>query len=296
MKKVLKWVGIVLGGLIGLILIAAVAIFVISDSTVNKHYDITAEDITIPTDAESIARGKHIVETRDCTDCHGDNLGGQELINDPNLAVITSKNLTPGEGGAGSEFTDADWIRAIRHGVDENGRALYIMPSEAFWYFSDEDLGAVIAYLKTLPPVDNVTPERQFGPIGRFGLVMGMFPPPPAAVIDHNARPPIPEVGVTAAYGEYLHWGCTGCHRANMAGGPLPEDPTIIAANLTPGGELAGWTEEDFVTAIRTGITPSGHELSENMPWRTVARMTDDELSALWLYLKSLPAADTPEK
>ena len=231
MKTVLKWVGRVLGGLIGLIVIAAIAIFVISNATLNKHYDITAEDVTIPTDDESIALGKHIVESRGCQDCHGDNLAGQELINEPNLAVLYSKNLTPGEGGEGSKFTDADWINAIRHGVDENGRALYIMPSNDYWYFSDRDLGAVIAYLKTVPPVDNVTPERQFGPMGRVFMVAGMFSPPPASVIDHTGpRPPAPEPGVTTEYGEYLAHLCAGCHRDNMAGGPVPDDPGVIAA------------------------------------------------------------------
>ena len=221
MKTVLKWVGRVLGGLIGLIVIAAIAVFVISNATVNKHFDITPEDVVVPTDAESVAQGKHIVETRGCQDCHGDNLAGQELINEPNLAVLYSKNLTSGEGGVGSKLTDADWVRAIRHGVDENGRALLIMPSEVYWYLGDRDLGAVIAYLKTLPPVDHVIPERQFGPMGRVFIALGMFPPPPATVIDHTGpRPTQPEAGVTVEYGEYLHYLCTGCHFENMAGGP----------------------------------------------------------------------------
>jgi len=297
MKIVLQWVGKILGGLIGLIVIAAIAIFVISNATLNKHYDITAENVVIPTDDESIALGKHIAEARGCTDCHGENLAGTEMINDPVMAVLYAPNLTSGKGGAGSEFTDVDWINAIRHGVDESGQSLYIMPSNEYWYTSDRDLGALVAYLKTVPPVDTEYPKRQFGPLGRALLVAGMFPPPPASLIDHTGpRPPEPEPGVTVEYGEYLHYLCIGCHRENMAGGPLANETGAIAANLTPGGELAGWSEEDFVTAMRTGVTPSGQQLSDSMPWRTVGRATDEELGALWLYLKSLPAADTPEK
>jgi len=64
----------------------------------------------------------------------------------------------------------------------------------------------------------------------------------------------------------------------------------VPSPNLTPGGELASWSEVDFFTAIRTGVTPSGHKLSEEMPWQNFGQMTDDELKAVWLYLQSLPA------
>ena len=75
-----------------------------------------------------------------------------------------------------------------------------------------------------------------------------------------------------------------------MNGNRFP-DPTqnIITPNLTQGGELIAWTEADFMNTLRTGVTPYGHQLSDNMPWKDFGKMTDDELQAIWLYLQSLP-------
>ena len=87
--------------------------------------------------------------------CHGDNLAGDTLVDDFAFARIAASNLTSGRGGIGGTYSDIDYVRAIRHGVGNDGKGLPIMPSEAFNKFSDHDLGAMIAYLKTLPPVDN---------------------------------------------------------------------------------------------------------------------------------------------
>jgi hypothetical protein len=86
--------------------------------------------------------------------------------------------------------------------------------------------------------------------------------------------------------------GCTGCHGSDYSGGPIPGAPpdTVPASNITPGGELAGWSESDFIQAMRTGVTPDGQEMDPFMPWKNISKMTDDELKALWMYLQSLPA------
>ena len=63
-----------------------------------------------------------------------------------------------------------------------------------------------------------------------------------------------------------------------------------VAPNLTRGGEMDGWSEEDFIATMRTGVTPSGHQLNDFMPWKYFGQMTDDELKAVWMYLQSLPA------
>ena len=170
------------------------------------------------------------------------------------------------------------------------------MPARALYYLSDEDLGALIAYLKTLPPVDNEMPPLALGPLGRVMLVLGQLPPeltsPDVTVIDHNSpRPVAPEPGVTIEYGQYLAHVCIVCHGENLNGKAIQrEGGKVLEPNLTPGGELAIWSEEGFVTAMRTGVTPSGNQLTHYMPWKYVGQMTDDELKAVWLYLQSLPA------
>jgi mono/diheme cytochrome c family protein len=170
------------------------------------------------------------------------------------------------------------------------------MPARIWYQLSDEDLGALIAYLKTLPPVDNEIPNRSVGPLGRLLTALGKFPPTEAAEINHeSARPVAPEPSVSRAYGEYLtRSSCSACHGEDLNGGMVRglEGNMDIVLNLTPGGQLANWTEDEFIKALRTGETPSGRRLYETMPWVYVGQMTDEELQAVWLYLQSLPALE----
>jgi mono/diheme cytochrome c family protein len=292
LKKVLKWIGIIMGGLVGLLALVFVVLYFIGGAKVNKKYEVPVETISIPTDAAAVQRGEHLATIYICTRCHTENLGGELSFVVPGMVSIPTPNLTSGPGGVGGFYTDTDWVRAIRHGVGHDGRALFIMPSKTFHYLSDEDLGALIAYLKSLPPVDNALPERRIEPLGRLMMAVGMFPPLPVEQIDHTSPPPVaPEPGVTVAYGEYLSRTCTECHGADLNGAPFgPPGQEVPTPNLTPGGELASWSEEDFITTMRTGVTPYGRQIDEEMPWKYFGQMSDEELRAVWLYLKSLPA------
>ena len=299
LRKILKWTGIVLGSLIGVLVLAFVVLYVIGTVQWNriraKQHDVPVETITIPTDQASIARGEHIATIRMCRVCHLDDLGGQSL-SAPGLITMAFPNLTAGAGGVGATNTDEDWVRAIRHGVGHDGRGLLLMPSRVWYYLSDDDLADLIAYLKSLPPMDNELPKSELGPLGRVMLALGQLPPevtvPDAHVIDHYApRPVPPEPGVTVEYGKYLANICTHCHGSNFNGRTLQEGPNVyVALNLTRGGEMVGWSEEDFITTMRTGVTPGGKQLIDFMPWKYFGQMTDDELKAIWLYLQSLPA------
>ncbi len=294
MKKVLKWIGIVLGSLIGLILLAGIVMVMIGNSRLNKTYDFPPSNITIPTDAASIERGKHRVEAL-CQGCHGPDLGGiNQWFNAGPIGTVDSANLTSGEGGFASEATsDEDFVRAIRHGIGLDGKAIFMPAVGSTSYLSDEDLGAIIAYVKSVPPVDHVTNGHNFTPLAKILFVLGKLPNMPVETVSHEVHVTAPEAGATAEYGEYMvnTNDCRTCHGPNLNGGPFP-DPTItrISPNLTPGGELSAWTEEDFITAIRTGVTPSGYKLdNEFMPWETFRNYTDDELKAIWMYLQTLP-------
>ena len=298
MRKVLKWIGIVLGGLVLLLVIAGISLYLVARGRLNRDYDIQVEAITIPTDEASVERGRHLVEAvSGCGGCHGDGLAGAVFIDDPAIGTFYASNLTSGEGGVGARFSDTDWVRAIRHGVRPDGTPLLIMPSNLYYRYSDEDLGAIIAYLKSLPPVGNQTPARQFAIPAHFLLALGVFGPDafPAEVIDHEGpHPEPPELAVTEAYGEHLTYvaGCRGCHATELAGGQgAPGEP--MAPNLTPGGELANWSEEDFFILMRSGTTPEGQQVNPFMPWMDFQNMTDEEIQAIWLYLQSIPARES---
>ena len=94
---------------------------------------------------------------------------------------------------------------------------------------------------------------------------------------------------MTVEYGKYLAITCTLCHGANLNGKTITTDAEYLAPNLTLGGEMKSWSEEDFIATMRTGVTPNGHQLKQVMPWKYFGQMTDDELKAVWMYLQSLP-------
>jgi mono/diheme cytochrome c family protein len=299
MRNILKGIGVVGGALLALIVLVIVGMIVSTNSRFSKTYDIPVETISIPADAAGLAIGKHWVEMH-CQECHHADLGGGEFFNDPQIGYVDSPNLTAGKGGVGAIYTDADWVRAIRHGVKHDGTSVFIMPSSDFYYLSDADLGGIIAYMKSAPPVDRKTRPPNLSAFGKVLYALGAFGNLLyAETIPHDApRPPAPPAGVTVEYGEYLvnAHGCRACHGAELSGAQPPEPGAPFAPNLTPGGELLGWDEADFMTTLRTGVTPTGEALADSMPWQGLGKMTDDEMKAVWLYLQSLPKLETAEQ
>jgi mono/diheme cytochrome c family protein len=295
MKRVFKWIGVGLGSLIGLILLVALVLFFVGNVRLNKMYDFPPSDITLPTDEASLDLGQHRAEVL-CAGCHGADLSGiEKWFSAGPLGTIDSANLTSGEGGFGREATSTeDYVRAIRHGIDLEGKPLFMPAVVSTAKLSDEDLAAIIAYVQSVPPVDHVTHGRNFTPLAKIMLAAGMLGDLPVESVSHETQVAAPAIGVNKEYGEYMvdTNDCRVCHGPKLNGGPFP-DPTItkISPNLTPGGELATWTEEQFIATLRTGVTPSGHELDNAfMPWKDYSNFYDDELKAIWLYLQSVPA------
>jgi len=140
MKKVLKFIGRIVGGLIGLIVIAILTVMAIGYFRFHKTYNIDISGIEIPTDDASIERGEHLVQAvAHCGYCHGTDFSGEYIINKPGAeGIVVAPNLTTGEGGIGASFTDEDWVRALYHGVNDDGRSVIIMPSLFFHVMSKE--------------------------------------------------------------------------------------------------------------------------------------------------------------
>lgn len=295
MKRAFKWARNVLVAVVTTVVLALGAVYGVSEARMRKTYDVQPAAFAIPAGADAIRRGEHIAVTRGCTDCHGADLGGTVFIDEAPVARLAATNLTRGKGGVGGARSDTDWVRSIRHGIAPDGRPLLFMPSHEFNPLSDEDVGALIAYIKSVPPVDSDLPENRVGPMGRVLYLAGQVPLVPAELIDHAApRRPAPAAGPTAEYGAYMATGCTGCHGPGYSGGKIPGTPPdwLPAANLTPDPEtgLGKWTEQDFFRALREGKRPDGSSIDELMPWKATARMTDDEIRAIWLYLRTVPA------
>jgi cytochrome c553 len=284
----LRWTGRFLAGLVLLILLAVVAAYVVSSLAIRRTYTFPDSAIRAATDSASLAWGRHLVEAvAKCQDCHEGDLGGKMMIDDAAFARLATANLTAGRGGLAG-YTDADFERAIRHGVGRDGRPLIFMPSDAYGVLSDEDLAAMLGYLRTFPPVDREHPEPKVGPVARMLYLTGNFPLLPAEITRHDAPRAPRKPGVTVEYGEYLATvgGCRSCHGQRLAGDANPDAPDITV------GRLADWKEKDLLRALREGRRPDGSAIDPSkMPWVRSGLMTDDEMRALWNYLRSLPAA-----
>lgn len=288
LKKVFKWAAIVLGSLLTIAIILYAVVYIATQSRINKVYAVTVKSIAIPFDTASYAKGKHVAENRGCMGCHGNNLAGKEafLPEGSPLGVLYAPNITSGKGGI--QFTDADWLKVLRHGVNPQGKSVWFMPSQEICHISNEEMGQLICFLKQHPPIDNIMPAKEIKPLGRMLVFMDKFPLLPAEIIDHNALyKDIMVPSITPVYGGYLATTCKGCHGNDFKGSP-PHGPGQAAIpDITTTGPIAKWHEQDFITALRTGKTPSGIQLSDAMPYKDFT-YADDELKAIYQYLHVL--------
>lgn len=259
-------------------------------------------ELTSRAHEQAVARGKHLVEARyGCNACHGDNMAGGTMINDPAIAVIKGPNLTSGKGGVVSGYTTADWDRIVRHGVLRDGSQA-IMPSEDYFAMSDHELSDIVAYIRSRPAVDAATPKGTFGPIGKVLLALGKYPLSAERVQDHLRAHVIepPPAADTPEFGAHLTATCLGCHRSNLAGGPMQFGPPDWppAANLTPHASgLGNWSFEDFDRALTEGVSRDGRQLRDPMTHVIpgTRAMSQTERKAIWTYLHGLaPQATNP--
>ncbi len=243
------------------------------------------------TSAESLARGEYLYKSRDCASCHGDDGAGRLHIDDPIGLKVRSANLTRGAGSAVAAYTEADWVRAIRHGVSPSGRPLFVMPSENYNRLTDGDLADLVAYLRSLPPRDSQPASFTLPLVVK--LVHGAGQIPAAAdKIDHTLPPQAaPTASDAVAQGRYVAQSCIGCHGAQLKGGPIPGAPPSWPAAANLSGDAAGvmqryTTEAAFRTLLREGRRPDGTAVDRKMP--TNPHLSEEDLGALFAYLRSL--------
>src|ERR1019366_6820717 len=223
-----------------------------------------------------------------------EDLGGRIMSDNPAMGRWTTTNLTRGRGGIGGSMRDEDWVGAVPHAVGPDGRPLLIMPALVYRNLSVGDVGQIVAYVKSVPPVDRELPPLTLGLVARGLIATNKVPFFDAARIDHTMRAPAlaPAEGPTVEYGKYIvrTAGCDACHGPALSGGKIETgDPAWPAAsNITPTG-LQAYDEAGFFTAMRAGTRPGGSKINEAMPSAWTREKTDDEIRAVWLYLKTLP-------
>ncbi|MBX2957841.1 MAG: cytochrome c [Cyclobacteriaceae bacterium] len=259
-------------------------------SRMNEKYVVQAPVLNIRYDSAQLAYGERLAIVKGCRDCHGDDMGGKVFVDDPGLGLLIGKNLTKGKGGLPKDYSTEDWVLALKHGIRRDGKTLLFMPSYEFTHLSEEDMSAIIAYAQSLKPVDRELPDHNLKPLSYVLASLDKLPLIVAEKIDHSTEL-IKQVKseVSVDFGKYLSNSCTGCHRPNMKGGDPIAPGFPVVPDVTTSGNVGKWTEDQFVTVLRTGKTPEGKEIDpKNMPWPMTAAYTDTELKALYAYLKSI--------
>ena len=302
----LKYGGVIVCGLLTVIPAAVLVLGLIGFAKLNEPQANPVADITVAKTAAQIARGEQLAHI--CVSCHTpDNqlpLSGANFaakFDMPPLGTLYAPNLTP--GGDIDNWTDGEVIRAIREGVHKTGRSLLVMPANNFRYLSDDDVQALVAYLRSQPATGGPTPANQLNLLGAVFMNLADF---------RTAQQPVssviaPQPG-TAAYGKYMVdiIGCRDCHGDQLQGkadngqfGP-PSGPNLT--RLVP-----QWTEEQFMAFFNTGTLPDGGAVptltlssgfsEPRMPWPlTRAATTDEELKAMYAYLHNLSPVDSSTK
>lgn len=305
MKKILKWTGFI-------ILFIIIALVVTVWLMQYKTFDAPYPNIKASTDSAVIERGRYLVtSSAHCADCHAPenlysevaqgkevSLHGGRVFKLP-MGRIQAPNITNDATGIGN-MKDEEIARSLRYGVGKEGTALF--PLMPFQNLSDDDLTAIISYLRTTKPVKNDIKVRDLNLMGYFVNAFFIKPVGPEGT-------PLKSIAADTMveYGAYLAnsvSNCRGCHTNRdlktgafigkpFAGGfhmesaTEPQNWEVVTPNLTPDlqtGHIANWTEQKFIERFRQGMMNQ----HSTMPWGPFKRMSDLELKAIYKYLQTL--------
>jgi mono/diheme cytochrome c family protein len=307
MKKSLKIFGIFAGSIV----IFAIGIFVFVSLTWEKTFDAPYPAVAISSDSTVLARGQYLVYgPAHCATCHIDPndyeamsrgelvplAGGSEINIDP--GIFRPRNLSPDLDTGIGALTDAEVARVMRYGVGHDGRVLF--PFMPFENMTEDDLNAIISFLRSQPPVNRKIEPTEYNFLGKAVLTAGLIKPIKPSATPAKAM----KQEVSVVYGEYLAnsvTNCVGCHSPRdlktgeftgpkFSGGLAFEEVlgTFTSPNLTPDPEtglLATWTEESFVKRLKSGRIHEGTP----MPWSSFAMMDEVDIRAIYRYLNTLP-------
>jgi cytochrome c553 len=294
-----KFVKVLVGVVVVLLFVAARAVAFAqfgSERKLHRIVQVNVAAVAIPTDAASLERGQYLYKSRGCAECHGADGAGKVVFDNGGFRV-KSPHITAGDGSVTATYKPEDWVRAIRHGVKPSGEPLLIMPSEDYARLTDADVGAIIGYVGSLPPVAGTAAELKVPLMVRFLYAAGMIKDA-AEKIDHELPPAQPFASDDQiAHGAYVAAACQGCHNESLSGGPVSGGPPNwpSAANLTPGSEsvLPRYPNAEALAAMfRSGKRPDGTAVNDAMPFPMLKEISDDDVNALYAFLNTLPAKD----
>ena len=283
MKRLLRWMGVGLGSAAGLAIVAYAVVYVLSERVLQRTYAVPTVAISIPTDPASIVEGRRLAIVHGCfNDCHGKQVEGGVMFDQPMIGRIVAPNLT----AAVRKYNDSELVGVIRNGVRPGGSSMMVMPSEAFVLLTDEDVGRIIAFLRSLPALEGPGPSISLGPLGRLGVVVGQFKT--VAQLIAGTVPPPDAKSDEVKQGRYLaRTICASCHGTSLRGDSNPEF-TSPSLQL-----VAAYSPEAFSQLMRSGVALGGRDLRTMSPFARehLSHLTDSEIAALYRYLSTMPEA-----
>jgi len=261
------------------------------DASMARVYEVPVPTVAVSKDPAVLARGKHLAESvAPCAAraCHGPDFAGGDPIDMGPLASLRGPNVTQ----VMPEYTDGELARLLHHGLKRDGRSLAFMPVQDFAWLPDDDVTAIVSYLRTIPAVVKASEPVVIRTLGkvldrRDRIILDV-----ARRIDHAANVRARGATPTIEYGRFLAMGCQGCHGEHFSGGAIPGAPSSvpIPLNLTPHATgLEQWSFADFNRLLDGGVRKNGKRLDPFMPYESFARYDGVERQALWSFLRSLP-------
>jgi len=273
-----KWLVRGTAGILTLLVVVIAGLYLLAERTLRRGYaDVPSQQFTAPTDSASVAAGERLAVLRGCLGCHGSALEGGVFFDEPFVGRIVVPDLTR----VALEYTDSELERAIRGGVRKNGRGMLVMPSDMFYNLSDADLGAIIAFVRSVDPGAGPETEISLGPLARGMLVAGVFSPAVAA-IDHGAPRLDPGDGTDPVQlGRYLATTvCTECHGTDFSGSSDGSTPSL--------SQVLAYSIDDFTTLMREGRAVGDRELDlmAQVALGRFTHFTDAEIRAVHAFLR----------
>jgi len=281
----LRWIARIAGGLLLLLVIAVCVVYIQSNRIINKRHVFQPHPVAVPSDSAAIAQGERIARIR-CYGCHADSLYGQVFFDERFVARISAANIP----AKLLTMTDAEFAGFLRTGIRKDGTSPFIMPPPGFYHFSDADLGALIAYLRSLPQGGDPLPPNSYRPMGRLGVMLGQFKTAVSEFDTTVARVADDPAWATSRHGEYIaRIICTECHGPQLTGDPAAAGGATATPSLSG---ARGYSLEEFVKLLRTG-TPREATTQLGLMGETARNslkyLTEAEIAELYDYLKALP-------
>ena len=279
MRRLNKWLGIILGSIVGLAVLATLVAWIGGGLVAGRVYDISPSTFAVDNETADIDEGRRIALTLGCFDgCHGERLSGNVFYDDIWIGTFVAPDLTQ----SFANLSDAELDSVIRRGVRRNGKSTFIMPSSGLHHLSDEDLSNIVAFVRSQPVGDGHAYEANPGLMARFFLLIREFEPQAQQIIDDSPWLSGSPTRTSQNAGRYLaQTACAECHGTDLQG-MVDFTPSLAA--------VAAYSLDDFQTLMKTGV-PIGNrelELMKEVATGRFVHFTDSEIAALHGYLQSL--------